>query len=792
MRKLSLLSSIFVITLFLASCGTSGGGTKGVSSKTTGPVITPDDTDGDGIDDFNADGSELDKCRNSLDSRFVSTDTNDRDGDGCKDDGEDKDDDNDGINDVDINGNELDKCPFESFTTDVNGDGCEDTTTDSDGDGIVDSDDACLTSKDSNFRSTATTDRDSDGCKDDGEDKDDDNDGVNDFEADGTTKLDKCPFESFTTDVNSDGCEDTTTDTDSDGVFDSDDACLTSQNSNFRSTATTDRDGDGCEDGTLEDGNHDGDSMKDSTDTDDDNDTVLDTVDACPRGIIGTSDPDADSDGCKDSVDVDSDGDGLIEIATATELNNIRHDLDGTHYDEDDDDATNNIGSDTGCTTNDNPAGCHGYELANNIILDVPTTPATSNWDPVGSNRNPFSATLEGNGFTISNLAIDSDTPYTGFFAKLGSSTVQNLSFVEGSVTSSSDGSNYVGVLVGWNKGGTIFNVSITGFSITAGDGGNNRVGGLVGYNSGGIIGNSRATGTANGGDGNDEVGGLVGYNDKGTIQGSTATGSANGGRGNDRVGGLVGYNSGGIIGNSYATGSATGGGDDDSVGGLVGLNGSRIRITFSGSGVTTSYIFGIIRNSYATGTANGGADVDNVGGLVGYTYGTIGNSYATGTANGGADADKVGGLVGYADNVSNSVTLQNSYSLGDVDGGEGADEVGRLLGKKGTGTRFTITITSNYYNSESQFNNGETELTLSDPEAVGKTRDNLKALTADITDADFTGDNNGWNAFNWDFGTDTQYPSLKSYKVENNSQVEGELLCGQSPEADFVQCAMP
>ena len=116
----------------------------------------------------------------------------------------------------------------------------------------------------------------------------------------------------------------------------------------------------------------------------------------------------------------------------------------------------------------------------------------------------------------------------------------------------------------------------------------------------------------------------------------------------------------------------------------MVGLNGSRIRINFSSSGVTTSYIAGIIRNSYATGTANGDAGADNVGGLVGYADGsTISNSYATGTANGGADADKVGGLVGYAYNRFSSVTLQNSYSLGDVDGGEGDDEVGRLLGAK-------------------------------------------------------------------------------------------------------------
>ncbi len=131
MKKLSLLSSIFVITLFLASCG---------GSKDKKGVVDPvTDTDGDGINDFEADGTtKLDRCQSSEDTTFRSTATNDRDRDGCKDDGEDKDDDNDGINDVDINGNELDKCPFEKPTTDDNGDGCEDTSTDSDGDNIND------------------------------------------------------------------------------------------------------------------------------------------------------------------------------------------------------------------------------------------------------------------------------------------------------------------------------------------------------------------------------------------------------------------------------------------------------------------------------------------------------------------------------------------------------------------------------------------------------------------------------------------------------------------------------
>ena len=143
---------------------------------------------------------------------------------------------------------------------------------------------------------------------------------------------------------------------------------------------------------------------------------------------------------------------------------------------------------------------------------------------------------------------------------------------------------------------------------------------------------------------------------------------------------------------------------------------------------------FDYIRNSYATGNTTGGTGGDSVGGLVGLNEGSIDNSYATGNANGNAGNDNVGGLVGHADNTTDDVIISNSYSLGDVDGGDGDDGVGRLLGVKGTGTRNTITITSNYYNSDSQLNNGEIieELTGTN-EATGRTKAQLKAINLDL-----------------------------------------------------------
>ena len=554
---------------------------------------------------------------------------------------------------------------------------------------MLDVNDSCPEGN-TNWLSTTGTDKDDDGCRDASEDQDlgtgddEDNDGI--FGTDtNNTELDKCE--------------------------DGDKGWTSISTSTDPAVTITDYDGDGCRDA--------------GEDTDDDNDDKADADDSCSAGDTGwmsNDQTDNDGDGCQDSgEDTDDDNDGLIDIATAEELINIRHDLDGTHYN----DGSNS--SDAGCPTT-NPVGCKGYELLGDIDLVAPVSPDTKNWDPVAGD---FTATLEGNGFTISNLTISNGSTDTGFFAVLRG-TVQNLNFVGGSVTSTHVGNSRTGVLAGYNYG-TISGVS-AGVSVLADNGNYDNVGGLVGLNNG-------------------------------TIQNSSATGKTDGGGGNDLVGGLVGYN------------------------------------------------IGTIGNSYATGKVIGGAGNDRIGGLVGVVASIIQSSYATGKVDGGAGNDWVGGLVGQAYNLVRSVTIQNSYSLGDVNGGEGADKVGHLLGGKSTGGIYpkAITITSNYYNSGGNLNfvaSDDTEQTLTDSEALGKTSDQLKAINLDTPDNQVaceaaggtwddtassctSGNLTGWNAFNWEFQAGF-YPTLKSYKVENNAQTAGDLLCGQLPVADFVQCPTP
>ncbi|MBO9608213.1 MAG: S-layer homology domain-containing protein [Paenibacillaceae bacterium] len=162
------------------------------------------------------------------------------------------------------------------------------------------------------------------------------------------------------------------------------------------------------------------------------------------------------------------------------------------------------------------------YQLGGNIDLAGP------NWEPIGEwNANPFKGNFDGNGYTISNLTIDTagaGTSYLGLFGYISSATIRNVGLV---------------------------NVKIT---------------------------------AANG----DEIGGLVGYSENSIIEYSYATGSI---AGDQDVGGLVGSISfstpGDTVSFSYASVKATG---TTGVGGLIGkLQGyGAVKYSYYNSGLTT------------------------------------------------------------------------------------------------------------------------------------------------------------------------------------------------------------
>ena len=155
-------------------------------------------------------------------------------------------------------------------------------------------------------------------------------------------------------------------------------------------------------------------------------------IDNCPMvfnpGQEKTNAAEAAGDAC--DTDVDNDDDGLIEIWHLDALNNIRYDLDGSHYDDDgsgeDMTVVEDDGSDMGC----GGGSCNGYELMRDLDFALATSYAAgtinaewrspgSGWLPIahdtdtvmaGFQGSGFAAILDGNGNSITNLYIGRGT----------------------------------------------------------------------------------------------------------------------------------------------------------------------------------------------------------------------------------------------------------------------------------------------------------------------------------------------------------------------------------------------
>ena len=335
--------------------------------------------------------------------------------------------------------------------------------------------------------------------------------------------------------------------------------------------------------------------------------------------------------------DIDKDDDGLIEICDLEGLYAMRYQLDGSGYTT----STNANKITTGCAA-DGTMQCSGYELVRNLDFNNATHYRNSDnqaiwtvadydditdrgWRPIGNSANPFNAIFNGNGYTISNLAINrDDANYVGLFGNITSAAeIVAIELLEMDVY----GGSLVGGLVAKNDGGTIEHSHVSG-NVTGSD---ILVGGLVGSHRG-HINNSYVHGMVAG---NQSVGGLVGasYRTASTIINSYALNNV---KGRTSVGGLMGVNV-GLLSNSYSDGMVEG---IINVGGLVGLN------------------VGNIDNNYANSDVSG---TSVVGGLVGENRGLVENSYASGETTG---TSFIGGLVG-----SNSGSIVDSYWDKEVSG---------------------------------------------------------------------------------------------------------------------------
>ena len=308
------------------------------------------------------------------------------------------------------------------------------------------------------------------------------------------------------------------------------------------------------------------------------------------------------------TIDYDLDDDGLIEIRgddddvngdnnvdMARRLNLIRVDLDGDgivygpgriYYRS----AFIDAAAGMGCPA----TGCIGYELTDDIDLNIFEFNSGTGWTPIAYTTElarcsrSYDAVFEGNGHTISNLMISrtvalgraSNGDCLGLFANLGSNAVvRNLGVTDATITTrlvTRNTADHVGVLAGHSEGLVVAAYS-TG-KVTCGDAVGNTdwgcqwVGGLVGRLHNGTIRRSHSSVDVSqipGGPRNNKAGGLVGSISGTTakVEASYATGDVSGG---DRLGGLVGESSGTVTA-SYAIGKVNGTGEH--VGGLVGIN---------------------------------------------------------------------------------------------------------------------------------------------------------------------------------------------------------------------------
>ena len=284
----------------------------------------------------------------------------------------------------------------------------------------------------------------------------------------------------------------------------------------------------------------------------------------------------------------DTNANGLIEIRSLEQLYAVRWDLDG-NGDSDNSRyalAFPDPALDMGC-----PDGCGGYELAEDLDFDDPTSYASGEvkdswtsgegWRRIGSEDDNFAAVFDGGGHTIRNLFINRvDNDVAGLFGFVGGGgAISRLGLVDADV-----------------KGYT-------------------RVGGLTAYNKGGSITASYVTGKVVGRSG---VGGLAGWN-QGTITASYSTASVTGGVGGagEAIGGLAGKSrgSGAAITASYATGAVSASGSTG-VGGLAGENilGATITAGYTTGARPIGRGFGLV-GSNSGGTVNAGYfDTDTSG----------------------------------------------------------------------------------------------------------------------------------------------------------------------------------
>ena len=274
-----------------------------------------------------------------------------------------------------------------------------------------------------------------------------------------------------------------------------------------------------------------------------------------------------------------------------------------------------------------------------------------------------FSGNFDGNGYTIKNLTIGTETsPYSGDVCGLFGATsgtiedvvLENVSInYVGGNHSSGYGFRMGGALVDYSMG-DIVNCTVIGLDMKAGSDGSyvalNSIGGLVGIQDGGTtVSHSRVSGKIEESTKKGNVGGFVGTLAKGSSAkycGADVSVEVTGNGRGIAVGGFVGIGNvvttdETLIENCYATGNITGA---EYAGGFVG--------NISGLNISNCYAKGDVSNSFVGASFMGTDAASN------NYYGTVKNCYATGLV---SDISSSAYAFAMQDTMNRS-TIQNCY----------------------------------------------------------------------------------------------------------------------------------
>ena len=274
-----------------------------------------------------------------------------------------------------------------------------------------------------------------------------------------------------------------------------------------------------------------------------------------------------------------------------------------------------------------------------------------------------FSGNFDGNGYTIKNLTIGTETsPYSGDVCGLFGATsgtiedvvLENVSInYVGGNHSSGYGFRMGGALVGYSMG-DIVNCTVIGLDMKAGSDGSyvalNSIGGLVGIQDGDTtVSHSRVSGKIEESTKQGNVGGFVGTLAKGSSAkycGADVSVEVTGNGRGIAVGGFVGIGNGvtideTLIENCYATGNITGA---EYAGGFVG--------NISGLNISNCYAKGDVSNCFVGASFLGTDAASN------NYYGTVKNCYATGLV---SDISSSAYAFAMQDTMNRS-TIQNCY----------------------------------------------------------------------------------------------------------------------------------